>query len=146
VTGGSLRGLLYGLGRLMTDYCVFVTRLHFLLPRPSASLLVGGRGGAVLVDVTRVPEYAVRGHRINYLEISNTYDAWNLTQLNKYIRYGLMWLFVVVLCLVYLFIYLFVFFFFLLISFFNWIVTSSWPLITLSNFRILTAKRVRTSQ
>jgi hypothetical protein len=107
VTGGSLRGLLYGLSRLMQDYLQLAPQLALQLHKQHQSAASDNNQEHVLVDVTHVPEYAVRGHRINYLEISNTYDAWSLTDLDQYVRYVheslLLYLFIY---LIYLFIYL----------------------------------------
>jgi hypothetical protein len=38
------------------------------------------------IQVSTVPEVAIRGHQLGYRETNNTYDAWNLEQYEQYIR------------------------------------------------------------
>ena len=70
VVGNDARGLLFGIGRLLRELRVAPDRV--LLP---ASL-----------NLTSAPKYPLRGHQLGYRPKTNSYDAWDLPQWERYIR------------------------------------------------------------
>jgi hypothetical protein len=70
IIGNDERGVLFGVGRLLRE-------LH----------LTAGR--VVLADglnLTSSPRYPVRGHQLGYRPKTNSYDAWNASEWERYIR------------------------------------------------------------
>lgn len=70
VAGNDSRGVLFGVGRLLRE--LRMTRGRVLLPD-------GFR-------VETAPEVAIRGHQLGYRPKTNSYDAWDLPQWERYIR------------------------------------------------------------
>lgn len=70
ICGRDERGVLFGAGKLL--------RLFHMSP------------GNVSLDLpftlSSAPHYPIRGHELGYRNKSNTYDAWNMEQFEKYIR------------------------------------------------------------
>ncbi len=70
VIGADARGVLFGAGRLLR-------------------LLQWGPGRATLADTTDVctaPAHLIRGHQLGYRARANSYDAWNASTYEQYIR------------------------------------------------------------
>jgi hypothetical protein len=70
IVGADARGVLFGVGRLLR-------------------LLNWGPGRAGLADTTDIaasPAYAIRGHQLGYRARANSYDAWNASTYEQYIR------------------------------------------------------------
>lgn len=76
IQGLSLRGILYGVGAFF--------RYH--LTCGTEGIEISADGKEMKFNVSSVPEYALRGHKIGYDDLSNTWDAWNVTQMRTYIR------------------------------------------------------------
>ena len=70
VAGNDERGVLFGVGRLLRE--LRTSRGRVLLPGP--------------VDRTEAPRYPLRGHQLGYRPKTNSYDAWDLPQWERYIR------------------------------------------------------------
>ena len=70
VAGNDPRGVLFGVGRLLRE--LRMTRGRVLLPD-------GFR-------IETAPEVAIRGHQLGYRPKTNSYDAWDLPQWERYIR------------------------------------------------------------
>jgi len=70
VVGNDARGVLFGVGRL----------LRALRVSPGRVTLPAG------INLTSAPKYALRGHQLGYRPKTNSYDAWDLTQWDRYIR------------------------------------------------------------
>jgi len=68
--GADARGVLFGVGRLLR--ALKLSPGHAILP---ASL-----------DLTSAPQYPLRGHQLGYRPKTNSYDAWDLPQWERYIR------------------------------------------------------------
>jgi hypothetical protein len=70
IIGADARGVLFGVGRLLR-------------------LLNWGPGHAGLSDTTDIatsPAYPIRGHQLGYRARANSYDAWNASAYEQYIR------------------------------------------------------------
>jgi len=70
VLGNDLRGVLFGVGRLLRE-------LHW------------GRGrvwAADALDIATAPKYRLRGHQLGYRPKCNSYDAWDLPVWEQYFR------------------------------------------------------------
>ncbi len=70
VAGGDSRGVLFGVGRLLRA-------------------LRMGPGKVVLpdrIELASAPKYPLRGHQLGYRPKTNSYDAWDLPQWDRYIR------------------------------------------------------------
>ncbi|MGA8183648.1 MAG: glycoside hydrolase family 20 zincin-like fold domain-containing protein [Terriglobia bacterium] len=70
VIGADARGALFGVGNLLR-------------------LLNASRGKLAIpshLDIATAPAFAIRGHQLGYRALTNTYDAWNATQFEQYIR------------------------------------------------------------
>ena len=70
VIGADARGVLFGTGRL----------LRLLNWRPGRASL------AEAVDISTSPAYPIRGHQLGYRARANSYDAWNASTYEQYIR------------------------------------------------------------
>jgi hypothetical protein len=70
VVGNDSRGVLFGVGRLLRE--LRTTRDRILLPAG--------------FNVTTSPTYRLRGHQLGYRPKTNSYDAWDLPQWDRYIR------------------------------------------------------------
>ncbi len=70
VAGSDLRGVLFGVGRLLR-----------LLSMSEGQIEISGQ-----IREISAPAYAMRGHQIGYRSKSNTYDAWSLPRWEQYIR------------------------------------------------------------
>ncbi len=70
VAGNDARGVLFGVGRLLRG-------LHM---RPGKVSLPEG------LNLTSAPKYPLRGHQLGYRPKTNSYDAWDLPQWERYIR------------------------------------------------------------
>jgi hypothetical protein len=70
IAGGSRRGLLYGLGS-------FLRRVEWGPGRLQIAENTGERSK---------PEFALRGHQLGYRATSNSYDAWDVAQMDQYVR------------------------------------------------------------
>ena len=71
VAGNDARGVLFGVGRLLR------------------MLRTSGRAGSSCpgrIDRTEAPRYPLRGHQLGYRPKTNSYDAWDLPQWERYIR------------------------------------------------------------
>jgi hypothetical protein len=69
----SQRGLLYGASALLRSHLTFAEMsVHWNTIED--------------FSVRSVPKYAVRGHKIGYNNIGNTWDAWTVQQMESYIR------------------------------------------------------------
>jgi hypothetical protein len=70
IVGADARGMLFGVGRLLR-------------------LLDWGPGRAALAGTTDIgtsPAYPIRGHQLGYRARANSYDAWNASTYEQYIR------------------------------------------------------------
>lgn len=70
IVGADARGVLFGVGRLLR-------------------LLDWGPGRASLAEATDIatsPAYPIRGHQLGYRARANSYDAWNASTYEQYIR------------------------------------------------------------
>jgi hypothetical protein len=70
VVGSDERGVLFGAGRLLR--ALRMTPGRVVLPEK--------------LDLTSAPRYPLRGHQLGYRPKTNSYDAWDLTQWERYIR------------------------------------------------------------
>jgi len=70
VVGNDARGVLFGVGRLLRE-------LHMTAGRVSLP---------ARLSVTAAPKYPLRGHQLGYRPKTNSYDAWDLAQWERYIR------------------------------------------------------------
>jgi hypothetical protein len=70
VAGNDARGVLFGAGRLLRE--LHMTRGSVLLARG--------------LRITTAPKYPLRGHQLGYRPKTNSYDAWDLAQWERYIR------------------------------------------------------------
>ena len=70
VAGNDARGVLFGVGRL----------LRGLRMTPGKVALPDG------LNLTSAPRYPLRGHQLGYRPKTNSYDAWDLPQWERYIR------------------------------------------------------------
>jgi len=70
VVGADARGMLFGVGRL----------LRLLNWKPGRASL------AETVDISTSPAYPIRGHQLGYRARANSYDAWNASTYEQYIR------------------------------------------------------------
>jgi hypothetical protein len=70
VAGNDSRGVLFGVGRLLRELRTSQGRV----------LLPSG------FQISSSPHYALRGHQLGYRPKTNSYDGWNLTQWERYIR------------------------------------------------------------
>jgi hypothetical protein len=70
VAGNDARGVLFGVGRLLR----------------ALSMRAGKVALAEPLDVTSAPKYPLRGHQLGYRPKTNSYDAWDLPQWERYIR------------------------------------------------------------
>ena len=70
VIGADARGVLFGVGR-------FLRLLNWKPGRASLS---------ATVDVSTSPAYPIRGHQLGYRARANSYDAWNASTYEQYIR------------------------------------------------------------
>jgi hypothetical protein len=70
VIGADARGALFGVGNLLR-------RLN--ASRGRLTIAAG-------LDIATSPAFAIRGHQLGYRATTNTYDAWNATQFEQYIR------------------------------------------------------------
>jgi hypothetical protein len=70
ITGNDERGVLFGVGGL----------LRALDMRRDSVTLPGA------LDIQTAPKYALRGHQLGYRPKTNSYDGWNVSQWESYIR------------------------------------------------------------
>jgi hypothetical protein len=70
VIGNDLRGVLFGVGRLLRE--LHMTRGKIFLPEE--------------LRVATAPKYPLRGHQLGYRPKTNSYDGWNLALWEQYIR------------------------------------------------------------
>ena len=70
VVGNDARGLLFGIGRLLRELRI----------APSRVVLPGS------LNMASAPKYPLRGHQLGYRPKTNSYDAWDLPQWDRYIR------------------------------------------------------------
>jgi hypothetical protein len=70
IVGADARGVLFGVGRL----------LRLLNWKPGQASL------ADAVDLSTSPAYPIRGHQLGYRARANSYDAWNASTYEQYIR------------------------------------------------------------
>jgi hypothetical protein len=70
VVGNDARGVLFGVGRLLRE---------LRLARGKVSL-------SEPLDLASSPKYPLRGHQLGYRPKTNSYDGWDLTQWERYIR------------------------------------------------------------
>jgi hypothetical protein len=70
VIGADERGVLFGVGRLLR--ALEMTPGRVLLSTP--------------LDLSSAPKYPLRGHQLGYRPKTNSYDAWDLPQWERYIR------------------------------------------------------------
>ncbi|GAC1467109.1 MAG: hypothetical protein NVSMB9_08380 [Isosphaeraceae bacterium] len=70
VAGVDLRGVLFGVGRLLRE-----------LRMSKGTVLLPGS-----FHLTSAPRVALRGHQLGYRPKTNSYDAWDLPQWERYIR------------------------------------------------------------
>ncbi len=70
VIGADERGVLFGVGRLLRALRMMPERV--LLPER--------------LDLTSAPRFPLRGHQLGYRPKTNSYDAWDLAQWERYIR------------------------------------------------------------
>ncbi len=70
VIGNDARGVLFGVGRF----------LRTLRMRPGQATLPDR------LNLTSAPKYPLRGHQLGYRPKTNSYDAWDLPQWERYIR------------------------------------------------------------
>jgi hypothetical protein len=70
VIGADARGVLFGVGRL----------LRLLDWGPARASLAEG------MDISSSPAYPIRGHQLGYRARANSYDAWNASTYEQYIR------------------------------------------------------------
>ena len=70
ILGADGRGALYGVGRFLRELEWAPGCARF----PKA------------MDITTVPAYPIRGHQLGYRARANSYDAWNESQYEQYIR------------------------------------------------------------
>ena len=70
ITGNDERGVLFGVGGL----------LRALEMRRDSVTLPGA------LDIQTAPKYALRGHQLGYRPKTNSYDGWNVSQWESYIR------------------------------------------------------------
>ncbi len=70
IVGNDERGVLFGVGRLLRE----------LQPARGRVALAGG------LNVASAPKYPLRGHQLGYRPKTNSYDAWNVEEWERYIR------------------------------------------------------------
>ncbi len=70
VIGNDARGVLFGVGRLVR--ALQIARGRVVLGGP--------------INETAAPRYPLRGHQLGYRPKTNSYDAWELAQWERYIR------------------------------------------------------------
>ena len=70
VVGNDARGVLFGVGRLLRE--LRMTPGHVTLP--------------AALNLASSPKYPLRGHQLGYRPKTNSYDAWDLAQWDRYIR------------------------------------------------------------
>ncbi len=70
IVGNDQRGVLFGVGRLLRELNLAPARAA--LPDP--------------LNVTTSPKYPLRGHQLGYRPKTNSYDAWDVAQWDRYIR------------------------------------------------------------
>ncbi len=68
--GNDARGVLFGVGRLLRE-------LHM----KAAEVSLPGR-----LSLRAAPKYPLRGHQLGYRPKTNSYDAWDLAQWDRYVR------------------------------------------------------------
>ena len=77
ITGASLRGLLFGVGRLLREM-----RMHYEEKYSSAMINICTLGSDSL-SILSAPKYNMRQHQIAFRPKTNTYDAFSLTQMRR---------------------------------------------------------------
>jgi hypothetical protein len=70
ITGSDPRGVLFGVGRLLRELKMTPGRAEL----PST------------LNITSAPRFPVRGHQLGYRSANNTYDAWTVSDYERYIR------------------------------------------------------------
>ena len=70
IVGNDARGLLFGVGRLLRELRVAPGRV--VVPES--------------LNLASAPKYPLRGHQLGYRPKTNSYDAWDLPQWDRYIR------------------------------------------------------------
>ena len=70
VVGNDARGVLFGVGRLLRELRVV-----------AGPCCVAGE-----LNLASAPKYPLRGHQLGYRPKTNSYDAWDLAQWDRYIR------------------------------------------------------------
>ncbi|HOJ33160.1 MAG TPA: hypothetical protein PKY35_09420 [Candidatus Hydrogenedentes bacterium] len=70
VVGNDVRGALFGAGRLVR---LLILRNHSVELQPDTC-------------VVTAPRYPIRGHQLGYRDTANTYDAWDVSGYEQYIR------------------------------------------------------------
>ncbi len=70
IVGNDARGVLFGVGRLLRE----------LRMAPGQVLLPEA------LNLASAPKYRIRGHQLGYRPKTNSYDAWDLAQWDRYIR------------------------------------------------------------
>ena len=70
IVGNDARGVLFGVGRLLRELRMAPGRM--VLPES--------------LNLASAPKYPLRGHQLGYRPKTNSYDAWDLAQWDRYIR------------------------------------------------------------
>ncbi len=70
VVGNDSRGVLFGVGKLLRSLSMSRDRIELPVP----------------LDVTTAPFMSIRGHQLGFRPKTNSYDAWDLSQWEQYIR------------------------------------------------------------
>jgi hypothetical protein len=70
IVGNDARGVLFGVGRLLRE--LRLAPGHVTLPEG--------------LNLASAPKYPLRGHQLGYRPKTNSYDAWDLAQWDRYIR------------------------------------------------------------
>lgn len=75
VIGGRGRALLYGAGKLLRQFMTHSERGKLILPDQSSGEICSSS-----------PRFPLRGHQLGYRSLPNTYDAWDVTKYEQYLR------------------------------------------------------------
>ncbi len=70
IIGGDARGTLFGVGNLLRRLEWEQGKIHIQTP----------------LDLATAPAYSIRGHQLGYRAQANSYDAWDTSQFEQYIR------------------------------------------------------------
>ena len=75
VEGGSARGLLFGVGRLLRELNLAPARIELVHD----------------LHLSSAPKYLLRGHQLGYRPKTNSYDGWTVAMWDQYIRELALW-------------------------------------------------------